>query len=245
MYSAIAAGPTTVEGTDQAGGMTVGGRAVLWRRETCPAALRRSHRPPDIPMVQAADPRKSDHLPELPRLDLAGDRRVAVEAHVRAVLVVVAGMPADQVEEMTLTEHDHVIEQLSTKGAYPPFRVPTRETSSSPRHLTASRAVAPTTTPSATGASFAHSHERTCESIWPTACKGSNIRVLQQLSSVPPSPAPVSSPLRTGQGASTGLSQAMGTALSDEETRESLTTRDSNVAVRPVHKGLSIPQLLG
>jgi hypothetical protein len=107
-------------------------------------------------------------------------------------------MPADQVEEMTLTEHDHVIEQLSTKGAYPPFRVPTRETSSSPRHLTASRAVAPTTTPSATGASFAHSHERTCESIWPTACKGSNIRVLQQLSSVPPSPAPVSSPLRTG-----------------------------------------------
>jgi hypothetical protein len=24
---------------------------------------------------------------------------------------------------MTLTTHDHVIEQLSTKGAYPPFRV--------------------------------------------------------------------------------------------------------------------------
>jgi hypothetical protein len=69
-------------------------------------------------MVQAADPRKSDHLPELPRLDLARDRRVAVEAHVRSVLVVVAGVPADQVEDMTLTEHDHVIEQLSTKGAY-------------------------------------------------------------------------------------------------------------------------------
>ena len=75
-------------------------------------------------MVQAADPWKSDHLPELPRLDLAPDRRVAVEAHVRAVLVVVAGVPADQVEEITLTDHDHVIEQLSTKGAYPPFRVP-------------------------------------------------------------------------------------------------------------------------
>jgi hypothetical protein len=29
---------------------------------------------------------------------------------------------ADQVQEMTLTTHDHVIEQLSTKGAYPPFR---------------------------------------------------------------------------------------------------------------------------
>jgi hypothetical protein len=74
---------------------------------------------------------------------------------------------------------------------------------SSRRGLTASRAT-PTTTPSATGASFAHSYERTCESIWPTACK-SNIRVLQQLSSVPPSPVPGSSPLRTGQGASTGV----------------------------------------
>ncbi len=68
-------------------------------------------------MVQAADPRESNHLPDLPRLDLARDRRVAVEAHVRAVLVVVAGVPADQVQEMTPTEHDHVIEQLSTAGA--------------------------------------------------------------------------------------------------------------------------------
>jgi hypothetical protein len=74
-------------------------------------------------MVQAADARKSDHFPELPRLDLARDRRVPVEAHVRAVLIVVAGVPADQVEEITIPEHDHVIEQLSTKGAYPPFRV--------------------------------------------------------------------------------------------------------------------------
>jgi DNA-binding transcriptional LysR family regulator len=35
---------------------------------------------------------------------------------VRAVLVVVAGVLADQVQEVTLTEHNHVIEQLSTKG---------------------------------------------------------------------------------------------------------------------------------
>jgi hypothetical protein len=46
-------------------------------------------------MVQAGDPRKSDHLPDLLWLDLARDRRVAVEAHLRAVLVVVAGVPAD------------------------------------------------------------------------------------------------------------------------------------------------------
>ena len=68
-------------------------------------------------MVQAADPRNSDNLPELPRLDLALDRCVAVEAHVRAVVVVIADVLADQVKEMTLPEHDHVIEQLSTKGA--------------------------------------------------------------------------------------------------------------------------------
>jgi len=36
-------------------------------------------------VVQAADPRKSDHLPELHRLDLARDGRFAVEAHVRAI----------------------------------------------------------------------------------------------------------------------------------------------------------------
>ena len=49
-------------------------------------------------MVQSADPRKSDNLSEFLRLDLARDRRVAVEAHMRAILVVVAGVVADQVE---------------------------------------------------------------------------------------------------------------------------------------------------
>ena len=57
-------------------------------------------------MVHAADPWQRDHLPELPRLDRASDRRVAVEPHVRAVLVVVGGVLADQVQEVTLTEHD-------------------------------------------------------------------------------------------------------------------------------------------
>jgi hypothetical protein len=39
--------------------------------------------------------------------------RIPVEAHVRAVLVVVGGVLADQVEEVTLAEHDYVIEQLA------------------------------------------------------------------------------------------------------------------------------------
>ncbi len=74
-------------------------------------------------MVQAADSRQRDHCPEVPRLDRGRDRRVAVEPHVGAVLVVVGGVLADQVQEMTLAKHDHVLEQLSTKGAHPPFRV--------------------------------------------------------------------------------------------------------------------------
>jgi hypothetical protein len=68
-------------------------------------------------MVKPTDTRDSDDLPELLRLNRAGDRRVAVEAHMRAIFVVVVGVLTDQVEEVTLTEHDHVIEQFSTKGA--------------------------------------------------------------------------------------------------------------------------------
>ena len=98
------------------GGVPCAGEKVLARKTSKPRRARRSRRPSDIPMVQAADPRQRDHLPELPRLYRASDRRVAVEPHVRAVLVVVGGVLADQVQEMTLTKHDHVIEQLSMKG---------------------------------------------------------------------------------------------------------------------------------
>src|ERR1700690_3085063 len=97
---------------------------VLATKTSKPRRARRSRRPSGIPMVEAADPRQADHFPALTRLDRASDRRVAVEPHVRAVLVVVRGVLADQVQEMTLAKHDHVTKQLSTKGAYPPFRVP-------------------------------------------------------------------------------------------------------------------------
>ena len=61
-------------------------------------------------MVQATDSWKSDDLPSLTPLDHSRDRRVAVEANVRTVFVVVAGVLADQMEKVTLAEHDHVIE---------------------------------------------------------------------------------------------------------------------------------------
>lgn len=80
-------------------------------------------------MAHAADPRQGDDLPELPRLELARDRCVAVEAHVRAVFVAVGGALANQMQGMTLTEHDHVIEQLQAKGAHAVDRHQTMSTS--------------------------------------------------------------------------------------------------------------------
>lgn len=61
-------------------------------------------------MVHAGDPRQRDRLPELLRFHRASDWRVAVEPHVGAVLGVVGDVLADQVQKMTLTKHDHVIE---------------------------------------------------------------------------------------------------------------------------------------
>jgi hypothetical protein len=61
-------------------------------------------------VVQAADPRKSDDLPGFTPFDRTRERRVAVEAHVGTILVVVAGVLANQMEKVTLVEHDHVIE---------------------------------------------------------------------------------------------------------------------------------------
>jgi len=61
---------------------------VLARKTSKLRRARRSRCPSDIPMVQAADPRQRDHSPELPRLERASDRCVAVEPHVGSVLVV-------------------------------------------------------------------------------------------------------------------------------------------------------------
>jgi hypothetical protein len=56
---------------------------------------RYSRRLPDVAVVQTADPRKSDNLPGFTPLDRTRDRGVAAEAHVRTILVVVAGVLAD------------------------------------------------------------------------------------------------------------------------------------------------------
>ena len=78
---------------------------------------------PRIPMMESANAPKSDHLAGL----FNGPRhgRVAAKGHVRAIVVVIGDMLADEPEQMPLSEHDQVIEQvieqLSAQCAYPSF----------------------------------------------------------------------------------------------------------------------------
>ena len=74
----------------------------------------RQSRGPRIAVVEPADSRKCDDLACVRRFDGARDRRVAIERHVRSVLVVIGDMLADQPEQVPLPKHDQVIEQLAT-----------------------------------------------------------------------------------------------------------------------------------
>jgi hypothetical protein len=65
-------------------------------------------------VVEAADARKRDDRATARRLDGARDGRVAIERHVRSVLVVIGDVLADQPQQMALSKHDDVIEQLAT-----------------------------------------------------------------------------------------------------------------------------------
>lgn len=51
-----------------------------------------SWRAPSVAMMEPVDPRTSDDHPNVPRFDRASDGRVAVQAHLRATFVVVAGV---------------------------------------------------------------------------------------------------------------------------------------------------------
>jgi hypothetical protein len=71
-------------------------------------------RSPRIAVVQPADARKRDDPATARRLDGARVGRVAIERHVRSVLVVIGDMLADQAQQMPLPKHDDVIEQLAS-----------------------------------------------------------------------------------------------------------------------------------
>ena len=64
-------------------------------------------------MVEPTDARKGDDPATARRLDGARDWRVAIEGHVRSVLVVIGDILADQAEQMPLSNHEQVIEQLA------------------------------------------------------------------------------------------------------------------------------------
>jgi hypothetical protein len=69
--------------------------------------------------MKAADARQRDHAACARRFDGARDRRVSAEGHVRAVVVVVGDVEADQSEQVPFPEHDHVVEHLSAERPHP------------------------------------------------------------------------------------------------------------------------------
>jgi Zn-dependent alcohol dehydrogenase len=77
-------------------------------------------------VVEPADTRKGHDPATARRLDRAPHGRIAIERHVRPVLVVVGGVPPNQTEEVALTEHDHVVEQLAAQNADEGLGVPVR-----------------------------------------------------------------------------------------------------------------------
>jgi hypothetical protein len=69
--------------------------------------------------MKSADPRKRDDVATAWGLDGTRDGRVAVERHVRPVLVVVDDVRSDQAQQMSLSEDDDVIEEFSTQSTHP------------------------------------------------------------------------------------------------------------------------------
>jgi hypothetical protein len=68
-------------------------------------------------MVQSSDAGKRDDAARTRWFDGPRDRRVAAKRHVRPVLVVVGGLQPNQTQQMTLSEYDHVVQDLAPEGA--------------------------------------------------------------------------------------------------------------------------------
>jgi hypothetical protein len=65
---------------------------------------------PCVAMVEAADARERDDGAALRFLDGASGRSVAIESEMRPILVVVGGIGANAPEQLSLAEHDQVVE---------------------------------------------------------------------------------------------------------------------------------------
>jgi hypothetical protein len=78
---------------------------------------------PGVAVVEPTDAGKGHDSATARRLNGTLDWRIAIERHVRSVLVVIGDMLADQAEQMHLAKHDQVIKQLAAQCAHPSFRV--------------------------------------------------------------------------------------------------------------------------
>ena len=64
-------------------------------------------------MMQSADLRNRDDRAAFRPLDLARERRVVVQSHMRAGLVVILEVRPQDAQQVPLVEHDRVIEALA------------------------------------------------------------------------------------------------------------------------------------
>jgi hypothetical protein len=64
-------------------------------------------------VVEASYPGKCDDFAGARRFGSARDRRIAVERHVRSILVVVGDVLAHQPEQMALPKNNDVVQQLA------------------------------------------------------------------------------------------------------------------------------------
>lgn len=78
---------------------------------------------PGIAMVKGGNPRESDEATGVRRFDGPRERRVSVERHVRAVLVVVSSVRSNQSQQVTLAEDNYMVEHLTPERTDEPLRV--------------------------------------------------------------------------------------------------------------------------
>jgi hypothetical protein len=74
-------------------------------------------------MVKARNPRDSDDATSVRQFDSPRDRRVSVERHVRAVLVVVSSVRSNQSQQVALAQDDDMVEYLTPERTDEPLRV--------------------------------------------------------------------------------------------------------------------------
>jgi len=85
--------------------------------------MRLGSRSPCISVMKATDLSNRHHVTPFRRLDLAGRRCVSIKGKVRAGLVIIGEVAFEDVHEVRLIEHDHVIQTFTPDGANQPFNI--------------------------------------------------------------------------------------------------------------------------